>query len=106
MRTEDAEEDVHPVELTVQSLLETPLELLNLNLKSLYESQIILHAILSKMESSLLESADNLKGKDYDENELQKHLDRIIALRQKVGLIEKILNGVETRISRMENTVV
>lgn len=53
--------DVHPIELTVQALLESPLETLNLNLKSLYESQMILHTILYKMENTLVETANNLR---------------------------------------------
>lgn len=61
MESTNEEEDVHPIELTVQSLLETPLETLNLNLKSLYESQMILHTILYKMECTLMETANNLR---------------------------------------------
>lgn len=57
----DSGSDVHPIELTVQALLETPLETLNLNLKSLYESQMILHTILYKMECTLMETANNLR---------------------------------------------
>lgn len=59
--SEEDRPDVHPIELTVQALLETPLETLNLNLKSLYESQMILHTILYKMECTLMETANNLR---------------------------------------------
>lgn len=63
------DEDVHPIELTVQSLLETPLETLNLNLKSLYESQMILHTILYKMERTLIETANNLRPGSFPLND-------------------------------------
>lgn len=56
---------VHPIELTVQSLLETPLETLNLNLKSLYESQMILHTILYKMERTIMNTANNLRSGSF-----------------------------------------
>lgn len=59
--TDEDRSEVHPIELTVQALLETPLETLNLNLKSLYESQMILHTILYKMECTLIETANNLR---------------------------------------------
>lgn len=44
---------VHPMELAVQSLLESPLELLNLSIHSLYESQMILTTILDRMQRKL-----------------------------------------------------
>lgn len=116
--------DVHPMELTVQSLLEMPLETLNLNLQSLHESQKILHAILYKMENTLLDTASNLRPNLYppvepgdvatireeeggeEERErdvdLNDYLKRIIALRKKVSLIEKILDNVETKVNNIE----
>ncbi|GMG21577.1 unnamed protein product [Ambrosiozyma monospora] len=51
---------VHPIELTVQSVLETPLELLNLNLNSLDETQLILTAILKRLDSKILQIQDNI----------------------------------------------
>lgn len=61
MSNDNDENYIHPMELAVQSILEGPLELLNLNLKSLYESQLILHTILHKMEKTLQETANNLR---------------------------------------------
>lgn len=65
MSSEGDKDEVHPIELTVQSLLETPLEVLNLNLKSLHESQMILHAILFRMENTLKDSANNLRSGSF-----------------------------------------
>lgn len=125
MEHDNNDTEVHPMELAVQSLLETPLETLNLNLQSLHESQKILHAILFKMENNLLATASNLRpglysqtettsaseieeeeGRD-EENEgdiaLDDYLKRIIELRKKVSLIESILDRVETKVNNIES---
>lgn len=54
-------EEVHPIELTAQNLLDGPLESLNLNLKSLQESQTILFNILHQLENCFTETANNLR---------------------------------------------
>ena len=51
---------VHPMELVVQSLLESPLELLNLSIHSLYESQMILTTILDRMQRKLNKCLQNV----------------------------------------------
>ncbi|ODV88309.1 hypothetical protein CANARDRAFT_26459 [[Candida] arabinofermentans NRRL YB-2248] len=63
---------VHPIELTVQSFIESPLEILNLNSNSLYESQLILTTILKKLESKLEQSLRNVKGKDTERSVQQE----------------------------------
>ncbi|TID23190.1 hypothetical protein CANINC_003207 [Pichia inconspicua] len=65
----EALEDVHPIELTVQSLLDGPLETLNLNIKSLQESQTILFNILQSLEDYFMQAANNIKPGTYTANE-------------------------------------
>ena len=163
--TDEDGPDVHPIELTVQALLETPLETLNLNLKSLYESQMILHTILYKMERTLIDTANNLRpgsfplqeqvvpgvrgdrngnnnsnghgpnsccdsskgtancssvnGKDDigeeglridhsdldGELDLKMYLERMERLRRKLRRIEKIIDEIEARVGRIENSM-
>lgn len=70
-------EDVHPIELTVQSLLDGPLETLNLNIKSLQESQTILFNILQSLEDYFMQAANNIKPGTYtaDENPNESTVD-------------------------------
>ncbi|GMF60779.1 unnamed protein product [[Candida] boidinii] len=73
-----ASSDVHPIELTVQSLIDSPLQILNLNLQSLYESQVILSSTLKKVQKLLgnsnnglnnLSSLIHIENDEYDEND-------------------------------------
>ncbi|GME76052.1 unnamed protein product [[Candida] boidinii] len=73
-----ASSDVHPIELTVQSLIDSPLQILNLNLQSLYESQVILSSTLKKVQQLLgnsnnglnnLSSLIHIENDEYDEND-------------------------------------
>lgn len=64
--TDNVSENVHPIELTVQSLLDGPLETLNLNIKSLQESQTILFNILQSLEDSFTKAANNIKPGTFD----------------------------------------
>lgn len=111
--------DVHSMELTIQSLLEGPLELLNSHLKNLYDSQVILRSILDKMENTLVKTGNNLRpgtfhieGEDEDEvirNErvdLDDYLKRLVRIRDKVKKIEDIIEVVEKRVNRMESMMI
>lgn len=79
-----ASSDVHPIELTVQSLIDSPLQILNLNLQSLYESQVILSSTLKKVQKLLgnsnnglnnlsslihIENNEYIENDEYDEND-------------------------------------
>lgn len=118
--TEPTSDEVHPIELTVQALLDSPLEMLNLNLKSLYESQMILRSILHKIESTLHETGGNLRRGafatdklNYEEPnteipehfDLRMYLETVIRIRKKLKAVENIINVVETRITRMEKMI-
>ncbi|QPG72859.1 hypothetical protein FOA43_000161 [Brettanomyces nanus] len=111
---------VHPMELAVQSLLESPLELLSLNLNSLYESQVILSTILKRLESKLNECLKNIEGGDEKVNEdsssittdhsddtvnLDTYSERIHKLRQTVEKISMKLEIVEKRIDKITNNM-
>lgn len=70
--------DVHPIELTVQSLIDSPLQILNLNLQSLYESQVILSSTLKEVQKLLgnsnnglnnLSSLIHIENDEYNEND-------------------------------------
>ena len=111
--------DVHAMELTIQSLLEGPLELLNSHLKNLYDSQVILRSILDKMENTLVKTGNNLRpgtfpieGEDEDEvirNErvdLDDYLKRLVRIRDKLKKIEDIIEVVEKRVNRMESMMI
>lgn len=118
--TEPSSDEVHPIELTVQALLDSPLEMLNLNLKSLYESQMILRSILHKIESTLNETGENLRRGAFatdklnyekpnteipEHFDLKMYLETVIRIRKKLKAVENIINVVETRITRMEKMI-
>lgn len=65
----EVDANVHPIELTVQSLLDGPLETLNLNFESLQESQTILFNILHKLEASLTRASNNLRPGSFPSHE-------------------------------------
>lgn len=126
------DDGVQPIELLVQSLLQTPLENLDLNIKSLKESQMILKMILCKMESTLIETSNNLKPNDVYKNEeikcdtnssvdgheecviisksnkdvtLNDYIQQMDRIRSKLKKIQQILDVVESRVSKIEHNI-
>ncbi|CDK28225.1 unnamed protein product [Kuraishia capsulata CBS 1993] len=101
-------EAIHPIELTVQSLTESPLELLNLNMQSLYESQIILSGMLLKMQKKLdglgssVRSGEEVDSEGLDDqNTVEAYKKRINVLAEKLKKINAVLAKVEARVDRI-----
>lgn len=109
---------VHSIELTVQSLIESPLEVLSLNLNSLYESQMILSTILQKLENTLNHTVNNIHPQevfeeeegdtikvsytDFDEQvDLDNYLRRIEKVKCVIKQVTIILDKVEVRVDRI-----
>lgn len=89
---------IHPIEVTVQQLLEDPLQSLNLNLTSLYESQLILSKMLAKLHETIAEAVSNLESPASEE-----YLNRLEILEVKLNSVTSILDNVDDRLYKIEN---
>ncbi|KAH3665939.1 hypothetical protein OGAPHI_004128 [Ogataea philodendri] len=100
---------VHPIELVVQSLVESPLEVLNLNLTSLYESQAILSTILKRLEEKLGKTEKQIK--DYepteptDEISLDEYIAKIANIKTQLKTINAKIDMVEKRVDKIMTNV-
>ncbi|KAG7813442.1 hypothetical protein KL921_000988 [Ogataea angusta] len=96
---------VHPIELVVQSLIESPLEVLNLNLTSLYESQVILSSILRQLEGKLERTRENLKeNEDSQDNttlSLDEYVKRVTAIKSQMSAISSKMEIIEQRVDKI-----
>ncbi|KAG7697721.1 hypothetical protein KL930_000224 [Ogataea haglerorum] len=96
---------VHPIELVVQSLIESPLEVLNLNLTSLYESQVILSSILRQLEGKLERTRENLaecqESKDNTSISLDDYVKRVTAMKSQLSAISSKMEIIEQRVDKI-----
>lgn len=89
---------IHPIEVTVQQLLEEPLQSLNLNLTSLYESQLILSKMLAKLQGTISEAISNMESPISE-----TYLNRLEILEVKLNSVTSILDSVDERLYKIES---
>ncbi|GMM33360.1 hypothetical protein DASC09_006850 [Saccharomycopsis crataegensis] len=87
------EDDIHPIELVVQSIVGDSLDALSSQLESLQESQIILVGRLRMLERKLAEFESNISVVDT-----KRMVERIKALKAKLTGIIATLKIVEKRV--------
>lgn len=98
---------IHPIELTVQSLLETPLENLHESIQDFYESQVICVATLRDLDQKLSQLNVQLSRATSSEHEeslkelAEIQRERIFKIKQKLASINAILRKIEEKCDKI-----
>ncbi|AOA64532.1 Hypothetical protein PP7435_CHR4-1290 [Komagataella phaffii CBS 7435] len=100
---------VHPIELTIQALLEQPLEALNNKLQTLYESQIMLLQLLRNIQRVYdnVDATIESNTRSNDPNSYRYLLDtfkeRIKVLKLRIIKINQMTETIERRVESIES---
>ncbi|KAH3674593.1 hypothetical protein WICMUC_003139 [Wickerhamomyces mucosus] len=98
--TETSTNDIHPIELVVQSVIGESLENSYTHLQTLHESQVVLIARLKIMEQQIKKYREHIKmGNELNIGTAQ---DMITALHQRINKINSKLEVIEKRLDHIE----
>ncbi|ODV97294.1 hypothetical protein PACTADRAFT_1863 [Pachysolen tannophilus NRRL Y-2460] len=92
--------NIHPIELTVQSIIESPLENLNIQLQRVTDSQFLLISILKNYELKLKKYNDLLSTNNDTKEMIKNYEKRINDIKLKLLEISLKLKSVNESIEK------